>query len=426
MLAAALACVLSLAATAPATATAHATTQAFLYTGAEQTFVVPEGITAVRVDAVGGHGGAASPGGAGGAAAQVTGVLDVTPGETLYVEVGGNGGERGPLGAGGFNGGGEGAGRGGGASDVRTAPRSAGLAPDTRLLVAAGGGGGGAAGEASGGGGGAAGEPGQPGANQNFGGGAASQTAGGAGGEGNCVSGSNGTEGTLGAGGNGGQCLASAEDFPGGGGGGGYYGGGGGGGGNTFAGGGGGGGSNLVGPGGSAAPATGEAAPEVTISYPVTTPCPQRRHIAVRWHYAVDELPGSWSAPKSTDCETGSVLVGPQGTQDTSVVLPGEWLRTGYDLEIAGRTFASYTVLVSNPEVAFAARCAFGTRPSVSTFTVTMTAQAYPLTSGQWAPAGDPLSPLVYQGARRVPDLCKGAPLKLDKAGTFSASVGIP
>ena len=420
MLAPILAAVLTLS----ATATAQATSQTFVYTGVEQTFVVPEGITALDVSAVGGSGGAAAPGGAGGAAAQVSGVLNVSPGDTLYLEVGGNGAEDEPFSAGGFNGGGEGGGGGGGASDVRTSPRAAGLTPDTRVLVAAGGGGGGASGELSGGGGGAAGEAGQPGANQNFGGLAGTQSAGGPGGEGNCVSGSNGTEGTLGTGGNGGRCLASAEDFAGGGGGGGYYGGGGGGGANTFGGGGGGGGSNLVPPRGTITLVQSETAPKITISYPVTKPCPPRGHINVRWHYGAGGFPGSWSAPQSTNCETGSVEIGPQGTQDTLDVFPGQQLKTGYDLKIPG-TFAPVTVLVSNPTVVFTVGCASGAKPSASTFAVTMATQTYPVTNSQWTPSGDPFSPVAYQGATSVPDLCKRAPLRLDKAGTFSATIGL-
>src|ERR1700690_927485 len=70
-------------------AAAEATTQTFTNTGGEQTFTVPAGITSLEVLAVGGHGGSAAS--AGGSAAQVTGTLSVTPGETLYVEVGGNG-----------------------------------------------------------------------------------------------------------------------------------------------------------------------------------------------------------------------------------------------------------------------------------------------------------------------------------------------
>lgn len=112
------------------------TTQSFTYTGAEQTFTVPVGVFSLHVLAVGGRGGANDL--AGGVAAQVSGKLKVTPGQTLYIEVGGGGQNGGPSGGGGgFNGGGsagssEGGG-GGGASDVRTSPSSAGLAPEDRL-----------------------------------------------------------------------------------------------------------------------------------------------------------------------------------------------------------------------------------------------------------------------------------------------------
>jgi hypothetical protein len=168
-------------------ASAEATTQTFTYTGGEQTFTVPAGVLSVHVLAIGAAGGNASPnpggtprGGAGGAAAKVSGELAVTPGELLYVEVGGRGGE-GPantrgfnLSPGGFNGGGSGGGGGGGASDVRTSPRAAGLSSpfdDPRLVVAGGGGGGGTGGEiSSGGAGGPAGAGGSP--SENPGGGA--------------------------------------------------------------------------------------------------------------------------------------------------------------------------------------------------------------------------------------------------------------
>src|SRR5271165_5938970 len=115
-------------------------TETFKYTGTEQTFTVPAGVSSVQVLAVGESGGSTAgyfpivASAAGGAAAQVTSDLSVTPGEALYVEVGG----------GGFDGGGAGGGGGalgGDASDVRASPRAAGLSPDTRLLVAGGGGG---------------------------------------------------------------------------------------------------------------------------------------------------------------------------------------------------------------------------------------------------------------------------------------------
>jgi Glycine rich protein len=232
----------------------------FAFTGGEQTFTVPAGVSSVHVVAVGGAGGATNA--AGGAAAEVTGNLPVTPGQTLYVEVGGNGSG---TGAGGFNGGGTGAGGGGGAADVRTSPRAAGLAPDHRLIVAGGGGGGGGVGEGAPGAGGAAGATGGT-ASEGVeeGGHAGTQGAGGIGGGG---SGAEGHAGALGLGGEGG-----AAGTIGGGGGGGYYGGGGGGAGLSIAGGGGGGGSSLVPSGGSLALAPLSTSPSVQITYAPPAP----------------------------------------------------------------------------------------------------------------------------------------------------------
>ncbi len=89
---------------------AQATSQTFNYTGAEQTFTVPVGVSSVQIVAIGGSGGAS--GVAGGVAANVTADLSVTPGQTLYVEVGGDGDNGGAVGGvGGFNGGGAGGGQ---------------------------------------------------------------------------------------------------------------------------------------------------------------------------------------------------------------------------------------------------------------------------------------------------------------------------
>ena len=248
-------------------APAQAATQTFLFTGAEQTFKVPGGVTSIHVIAIGGGGGSSS--GIGGVASQVTGDLTVTPGQTLYVEVGGRGQDSGSGGAGGFNGGGSGTAGGGGASDIRTSPRSAGLSPDHRLIVAAGGGGAGGAGEAGPGGtGGAAGEGGEEAETSgNEGGAAGSQAEGGVGGFG-C--GGNGGAGSLGEGGTGGSGAGASNS--GGGGGGGYYGGGGGGGGCTFGGGGGGGGSSLLPFGGSQLLVGLAAEPEIQVSYTLVPP----------------------------------------------------------------------------------------------------------------------------------------------------------
>ncbi|HEY2632580.1 MAG TPA: hypothetical protein VGI26_09415 [Solirubrobacteraceae bacterium] len=215
-------------------------TETFSSTGAEQSFVVPAGVTRVRVRAIGAAGETAfsaspfqtaAPGGSG---AVVAGGLPVTPGETLYVEVA----------ASGFNGGGvpgPGGGNGGGASDVRAIPSASEGSLESRLLVAAGGGGGGGTfEEGSGGRGGDAGAPGWEGATTESGGccgegasrtaagAAGTLTGGGAGGarcEGNAPW--SGFEGALGSGGFGGDDFGAPETG-GGGGGGGYFGGGGG------------------------------------------------------------------------------------------------------------------------------------------------------------------------------------------------------
>ena len=241
--------------------------QGFPYTGGEQTFTVPAGVTSVHVVAVGGRGG--TSGALGGAAARVFGNLAVTPGEILYLEVGGNGKS---SGAGGFNGGGDGAAGGGGASDVRTSPRAAAGSLAHRLLGAAGGGGGGALGSflfAPGMGGNA----GSPGGNEveafcSTGGGAGKAEGGGAGGPGDKA----GSPGVLGGGGEGGVFEPSGG--VGGGGGGGLYGGGGGGGCDGDSGAGGGGGSPLVPAGGTLEVATLSSAPEIQISYTPPTPAP--------------------------------------------------------------------------------------------------------------------------------------------------------
>ena len=211
----------------------------FICTGGEQTYVVPNNVTSLVVDAVGGSGRGTETHGKGGRA---QGTITVTPGETLYIYAGGAGSI---TGIGGYNGGGSanagavGMG-GGGASDVRRGGN--GLA--NRVIVAGGGGGGGAA---SGGspktdtGGAAGGTTGSNGEDSSGGGGAGgTASAGGAKGAGSSV---HSTAGALGTGGHGGG--------GGGGGGGGYYGGGGGNGpdDSDFYGAGGGGGSSLI-PGG--------------------------------------------------------------------------------------------------------------------------------------------------------------------------------
>lgn len=125
----------------------------FDYTGGMQTYVVPTGVTEIQFDVKGaqggdisgttvGWGGSTSISTEAGNGGQVTGILPVTPGETLYLFVGGAG-----MGStGGYNGGGNApscggseviSAGGGGASDIR----QGGTTLSDRTVVAGGGGG---------------------------------------------------------------------------------------------------------------------------------------------------------------------------------------------------------------------------------------------------------------------------------------------
>jgi hypothetical protein len=275
----------------PVSSSAAAVSTTFTFTGAEQTFVVPAGVTGIHVVAIGGTGqaGVVAGGAAGGAAATVGADVAVTPGATLYVEVGGNGTAAGAFGGGGGGGGGatKFGGGGGGATDIRTCSKSSvcsgfGTASDPRLLVAGGGGGGGGTSSSLGGPGGAAGVSAQAGTDGagtacstgGGGGGGASLIAGGtagSGGSGGVPDGVAGTAGTPDQGGSGGD----GDVGSGGGGGGGFFGGGGGGGGGRGAcglragGGGGGAGSSYLGPSTSNGTITTDVSgtPSVTITY---------------------------------------------------------------------------------------------------------------------------------------------------------------
>ncbi|WP_168735899.1 glycine rich domain-containing protein [Cohnella fermenti] len=183
----------------------EATDTSFDFTGAVQTFTVPATGT-YTLELWGAQGGSYS-GSNGGHGGYSTGQVNLTKGETLYINVGGTTG----TGAGGWNGGGSTAGvakGGGGATDIR----KGGQALTDRIIVA-GGGGGGQAG-AGGVGGGTTGGTGYKNCCGTVGSGG-TQTAGGTGG---------GTSGVLGIGGNG---ATGSDGLYGGAGGGGYYGGGG-------------------------------------------------------------------------------------------------------------------------------------------------------------------------------------------------------
>lgn len=244
----------------------------FKYTGGEQSFKVPAGVTHVRILATGGDGARGGPpnfaSGAGGSAVTLGATISVRPGERLAIFVGGSGRSRGFNGGGGRGSGcpsGRCYGWGGGASDVRQ--RGDKLAD--RVVVGGGGGGGGTSGcahySSCSGYYGAGGSGGRGGGNQRGVGGSGDNGSGevagsggtggthsrggkgGAGGGSGCGGGSDGSLGAGGVGGNGLNCSGI-----GGSGGGGYYGGGGGGAGGAYGnsgrsgGGGGGGGSSFA------------------------------------------------------------------------------------------------------------------------------------------------------------------------------------
>lgn len=125
---------------------AQTTTTTYSFTGAQQTFVVPPCVTEITITAEGAQGGNAAIGGTGGLGGTATGVLSVTPGQTLYIYVGGQNGYNGG-GAAGLNGSttvysGPSTGSaavGGGATDIRVG----GTTVNDRVIVAGGGGGGG-------------------------------------------------------------------------------------------------------------------------------------------------------------------------------------------------------------------------------------------------------------------------------------------
>jgi hypothetical protein len=288
-------------------------------TPGETAYMVGPGVTQLLVTLVGGTGGSTSDNFAGsvyttpgGSAGTVSGLLSVSPGETLYLEVGANGASGsgsaaiGGGGVGGFTSNPDyptysavsGGGGGGGATDIQLCaaasctPALFGTAADPRLVVAGGGGGAGDFNAGLSGFGGAGGEPatsGDPGLSEvgvtGRAGGAGTATTGGQGGlagagYGGSDNGSPGSAGTATTGGEGGG-GSPAGGAGGGGGGGGYFAGGGGGGGGygnggpggIGPGGGGGGGESYAGPALSQVTfgRVANSTPSITIQYPSTT-----------------------------------------------------------------------------------------------------------------------------------------------------------
>lgn len=202
----------------------------FNYTGSQQTYIVPAGVSSISIEVWGAEGvtGLGTDGGAGGLGGYAYGEINVTPGQTLYIYVGGQDGYNG-----GGTGGNIGAGNGGGASDVRIGGTTLG----DRVIVGGGGGGGGATGcnspWAGGAGGFGGGGAGGNGADSPNGGGGFGATLGTGGAAGIGCGGYLGSPGLNDGTGGDGQGCCCATTPGGGGGGGGYVNGGGGGGGSA-------------------------------------------------------------------------------------------------------------------------------------------------------------------------------------------------
>jgi hypothetical protein len=116
----------------------------YTYTGSNQSFVVPNGVTSINVY-MWGAGGGAGLGAGGGAGCYVQGILTVIPGETLTIVVGQGGGNKASSFGKTYGGGGSGGGLDNGRSDIVSSQgggRSAIVRSTTDLVTAAAGGGG--------------------------------------------------------------------------------------------------------------------------------------------------------------------------------------------------------------------------------------------------------------------------------------------
>lgn len=65
----------------------------YIYTGSLQKFIIPNKVTTIQINAIGALGGTGGGGQTGGAGANITTTLNVTPGQVLYIVVGGSPGQ---------------------------------------------------------------------------------------------------------------------------------------------------------------------------------------------------------------------------------------------------------------------------------------------------------------------------------------------
>ena len=366
--------------------------QVFNYTGATQTFTVPDGVTSLHVVAKGSRGGSSGRifGGLGGT---LEADLAVTPGQTLYIEVGGQGNAN----AGGYNGGGFPGNGGGGATDIRIG----GTTLTDRVLVAGGGGGAGSEIDefdlptAGYGGGATATEAISSGSA--VGGGAGTQSAGGTGGSGPDGS---GTAGSLGQGGAG---LVFSQDTyqKTGAGGGGYYGGGGGGLRAGYFVAGGGGGSSYAGPACS------------NISHPsIYQPAAGQLTLSWSWVCAARTKVTAQVAPPTVFEVTGGGAVC-EGAPGAAIGLDDSQVGVSYQLQKDGSD-------LGDPVEGTGAPIGFGNHPAAGIYTVVATqADGVTCTSDMGGSATvtnpTPESPVVGT----VAPICPGQAAQLSATASF-------
>jgi hypothetical protein len=358
-----------------APATAAPTQVLFPYSGGNQTWSVPVGVTEATFVLQGASGGDAATGGSGGLGAELHATVPVTPGETLTIVVGGAGSATAGFGGGGAagdNGLAPLAGAGGGATTVLSGTNGV-------LLVAGGGGGGGGTGAGTapgaggdGGAGGTAGVAGIAAAPSTPGGGGLASGVGGAAGENaGGVAGAAGGTSVTSVGGTGGEQASASAGGNGGGGGGGFVGGGGGGAGAstdaTTAGAGGGGGAggqsfstaNATGLTTGVATAPGNGVAVLTYE-PLATPQAQVQ----------PTISGVAQVGRALTCETG--------TWSGSPSLRVAWLRNG--AAIPNATATTYTL--AEPDGAQQIACQVTATNAAGSAVARTTAITIPLTAG--------------------------------------------
>jgi len=119
----------------------------------------------------------------------------------------------------------------------------------------------------------------------------------------------------------------------------------------------------------------------------------------------------------------GVLSMGPQAMEGDLKVAAGTTLLVGYDFTIPG-SHAEAIVSFRDASVSFQATCASG-GGGQGAIVVALPNASYldPENSSAWYPSGDQHSTAVYQGVTSVPDLCDGGLVRLQKGGTFSATV---